>query len=53
MGLLGLPELIIIGGIALSIFGPKRLPQLGKSLGQTIREFRGVGKEIAPSEDDE
>lgn len=37
----GLPEIIIVLVIALIIFGPKRLPELGNSLGKGIREFRG------------
>ena len=37
----GLPEIIIVLVIALIIFGPKRLPELGNSLGRGIREFRG------------
>lgn len=37
---LGVPELVIILVIALIIFGPKKLPEIGKSLGQGIREFR-------------
>ena len=40
MGQLGLPELIIIGIIALLIFGPKKLPELGKGLGESIRSFK-------------
>jgi sec-independent protein translocase protein TatA len=36
----GWPELLIILVVALVIFGPKRLPDLGKSLGRGIREFR-------------
>ena len=39
-------ELIIILAIALVIFGPKRLPDMGRSLGKAIREFRNAGKEI-------
>jgi sec-independent protein translocase protein TatA len=35
-------ELIIVAIIALIVFGPKRLPELGKSLGRGIREFRGA-----------
>ena len=38
---IGLPEIIIVLVIALIIFGPKRLPELGNSLGKGIREFRG------------
>lgn len=37
---LGWQEIVIILVIALIIFGPKRLPELGKSLGQAIRGFR-------------
>jgi sec-independent protein translocase protein TatA len=47
----GLPELLIVLVVVLLLFGPKRLPQLGKSLGKTVRSIReGVeGKD----EDDE
>jgi len=39
-------ELIVILIIALLVFGPKRLPDMGRSLGKAIREFRNAGKEI-------
>ena len=39
-GKLGLPELLIIGLIALLIFGPKKLGELGKGLGEGIRNFK-------------
>lgn len=52
-GSLGMPELLIIGVVCLLIFGPRQLPKLGKSLGETIKEFRGVGKEIARGLEDE
>ena len=42
MGGLGLPELIIIGVIALLVFGPKKLPDLGAGLGKAIRDFKGA-----------
>ena len=42
MGQLGLPELIIIGIIALLIFGPKKLPDLGAGLGKAIKDFKGA-----------
>lgn len=42
MGGLGFPELIVIGVIALLVFGPKRLPDAGKALGQAIRGFKGA-----------
>ena len=37
---LGLPELLIILAIILLIFGPKKLPEIGKALGSTVRELR-------------
>lgn len=48
---LGWPELVIVLVIVLVIFGPKRLPQLGKSLGQTIRAIR-KGSEAADEEEE-
>ena len=42
---LGVPELIIIGIIALLIFGPKKLPELGKGLGKSIRDFKDAMSE--------
>ena len=36
----GLPELVIVLVIALVVFGPKRLPQMGRQLGKALREFR-------------
>jgi sec-independent protein translocase protein TatA len=44
-GELGLPELLFIMAIALLIFGPRRLGDLGKSLGEGIRNFRSALKE--------
>jgi sec-independent protein translocase protein TatA len=40
-GNIGLPEIIVVLVLALIIFGPKRLPELGHSLGKGIREFKG------------
>lgn len=40
-------ELILILAIALIVFGPGKLPEVGKALGKGIREFRGAAKEIA------
>ena len=42
-------HLVIILVIALLIFGPSRLPELGKAFGKTIREFRSAGEELAQS----
>ena len=48
MGELGLPEILLILGIALLLFGPKKLGDLGKSLGEGIRSFRSAVKEEPP-----
>jgi sec-independent protein translocase protein TatA len=40
LGSVGMPELLVILVIALIVFGPRRLPELGRSLGQTINEFK-------------
>jgi sec-independent protein translocase protein TatA len=39
-GFIGLPELIVLGLVLLLIFGPKRLPEMGRSLGNGMREFK-------------
>ena len=44
-----IPELIIVLVVALIIFGPKRLPELGSSLGRGIREFRKATNELQDS----
>lgn len=48
-GSIGMPELIVIFVIALIVFGPNKLPDLGKSLGEAIRGFK---KAINDSEKD-
>ena len=58
MGPIGIPELIIVLVILLVIFGPKRLPDLGRSLGRGMREFKDsvTGKdseELPPARADE
>ena len=46
-------ELIIVGVIALLIFGPKRLPEIGSSIGKTIKEFQRSMREVTnPSAND-
>jgi sec-independent protein translocase protein TatA len=42
MGELGVPELLVILGIALLIFGPKKIGDLGKGLGEGIRSFKSA-----------
>lgn len=43
---IGIPGLIIILVIALIIFGPKKLPQLGRAIGETLREFKSSTKSM-------
>ncbi len=43
---IGLPEMIVITIVALLIFGPKKLPEIGKSLGKTIKGFQDASKEF-------
>ena len=43
---LGIPELILILVIALVIFGPKKLPEISKALGKSIKEFRNSTSDI-------
>jgi sec-independent protein translocase protein TatA len=44
-GKLGMPELLVIAGIALLIFGPGKLGDLGKGLGEGIRSFKSAVKD--------
>ncbi|HEY7547015.1 MAG TPA: twin-arginine translocase TatA/TatE family subunit [Blastocatellia bacterium] len=46
MGNLGWPEILIILTIALIIFGPRKLPQLGKSLGESLAQFRRASEDF-------
>lgn len=43
--------LIIIGVVAVLIFGPKKLPELGKAMGSTLREFKNATKGLADDDD--
>ncbi|KAH7415126.1 hypothetical protein KP509_14G028900 [Ceratopteris richardii] len=43
---LGVPELVVIAGVAALIFGPKKLPEIGKSLGKTVKSFQQAAKEF-------
>ncbi|MBW4684953.1 TatA/E family twin arginine-targeting protein translocase [Nostoc sp. MG11] len=43
---IGLPEMAVIMVVALLIFGPKKLPEIGRSVGKTIRSFQDASKEF-------
>uniref|UniRef100_A0A383VVR4 Sec-independent protein translocase protein TatA n=1 Tax=Tetradesmus obliquus TaxID=3088 RepID=A0A383VVR4_TETOB len=43
---LGLPEIAVIAGVAALIFGPSKLPELGKGLGKTVRSFQTAAEEF-------
>ncbi|MDQ3347791.1 MAG: TatA/E family twin arginine-targeting protein translocase [Acidobacteriota bacterium] len=53
LGSIGMPELIIIFVIALIIFGPRKLPELGRSLGKSINEFKRASNELKHTLDEE
>jgi sec-independent protein translocase protein TatA len=52
-GSIGMPELVIILVIALIIFGPRKLPELGRSLGKSIGEFKKASNELRSTLEDE
>ncbi len=52
-GSIGMPELVIILVIALIIFGPRKLPELGRSLGKSIGEFKKASNELQRTLEDE
>ena len=50
-GFIGLPELLLLGVVVLLVFGPKRVPEMGRSLGRGLREFKhSVSDDKADSE---
>jgi len=46
LGSIGMPELLVIFVIALVVFGPRKLPELGRSLGKAIAEFKRASSEL-------
>lgn len=53
IGSIGMSELIIILVLALLIFGPRKLPELGRSLGRTLTEFKRASSELQRTLDEE
>ena len=53
IGSIGIPELLIILTIALIIFGPRKLPELGRSLGRSLNEFKRASNELRHTLDEE
>ena len=53
MGSLGVPEMIFIFVLALLIFGPRKLPELGRNLGKALAEFRRASNELRATVEDE
>lgn len=52
-GPLGMPELLVIMFLALLIFGPRKLPELGRSLGRSLGEFKRASNELRHTLDEE
>lgn len=52
IGSIGIPSLILILIIALLIFGPKKLPEIGKAAGDTFREFKSSANELMSDHDE-
>ena len=46
---IGMPEMILIFGLAIVIFGPKQLPEMGKAVGNALKEFRSAAEGIGDS----
>ena len=52
-GFIGVPELMLLGLVVLLVFGPKRLPEMGRSLGRGMREFKDSVTGDARGDNDE
>jgi sec-independent protein translocase protein TatA len=53
MGSLGMQEIIIIFVIALIVFGPRKLPELGKTIGKSLAEFKKASNELKQTWEEE
>ena len=52
-GTLGMPELILIFVVALLLFGPRKMPEIGRSIGRALGEFRRASNEFKKTIEDE
>jgi sec-independent protein translocase protein TatA len=52
-GSIGMPEMVVIAVIALIIFGPRKLPELGKSLGKSIAQFKRASNDLQSTLEEE
>ncbi len=52
-GAIGIPSLILILVVALLIFGPNKLPEIGKAAGSSLREFKNATKGLMGNNEDE
>jgi sec-independent protein translocase protein TatA len=53
MGSLGMPEIIVIFILALIVFGPRKLPEIGKTIGKGLAEFKKASNELKQTWEDE
>ena len=53
MGSVGIPELIVIFTVALLVFGPRKLPEIGKSLGKAMKEFQRARTDLMSTLEEE
>ena len=53
LGSIGMPEMIVILVIALIVFGPRKLPELGRSLGKSLGEFKRASNDLRNTLEDE
>jgi sec-independent protein translocase protein TatA len=53
MGNIGMPELIVIFILALIVFGPRKLPEIGKTIGKGLAEFKKASNELKQTWEDE
>jgi len=51
LGSIGVPSMILIIVVALIIFGPKKLPEIGKAAGQTLKEFKTAAHDVLTDKD--